>query len=80
MTFINDGYMVKIGNDSSQSICGFGVVSLNFTSINLFGVLFIPKLHKNLVSGDGLNSNGFKQNYKSSRYNISRFGTFIGFG
>lgn len=50
-----------------KSICGFEFFSLKFTSrktIKFFDVLFVPNLHKNLVSGGCLNLDGFKQGYE----------------
>ncbi|KAL4561507.1 hypothetical protein LXL04_033674 [Taraxacum kok-saghyz] len=64
LTPVDDGYTVMMGDDSSQQICGYGIVNLQFTSgktIKLCDVLFVPKLRKNLVSGGCLNSDGFKQ-------------------
>ena len=83
LTPVDDGYTVMMGDDSSQQICGYGIVNLQFTSgktIKLCDVLFVPKLRKNLVSGGCLNSDGFKQVYESDKYILSRFGVFIGFG
>ncbi|CAH9100792.1 unnamed protein product, partial [Cuscuta europaea] len=53
LTPVDDGSTVMMGDKSSQPICGFGVVSLTFTSgraIKLSDVLFVPRLSKNLVS------------------------------
>ncbi|GJZ16905.1 zinc finger, CCHC-type containing protein [Tanacetum coccineum] len=49
-------------------------------SITLFNVLYVPKLHKNLISGPVLNKCGYKQVYESDKYILSKSGVFVGFG
>ena len=57
LTPLEDGSVLKMGDDSFIPICGLGVVCLEFTSgktIRLFDVLSVPKIRKNLVSSSCL--------------------------
>lgn len=62
-----DPWLIWVMMNQVKSICGFEFFSLKFTSrktIKFFDVLFVPNLHKNLVSGGCLNLDGFKQGYE----------------
>ncbi|GJW40238.1 zinc finger, CCHC-type containing protein [Tanacetum coccineum] len=48
--------------------------------ITLFNVLYVSKLHKNLISGPVLNKCGYKQVYEFDKYILSKSGVFVGFG
>ena len=55
---------MKMGDLSTQRICGIGTINLSFTygkTIALVDVLFVPRFRKNLVSGGCLNTVGFKR-------------------
>ncbi|KAL0301466.1 UNVERIFIED_CONTAM: Retrovirus-related Pol polyprotein from transposon TNT 1-94 [Sesamum radiatum] len=61
---LDDGSFLHTGNESSAPIVGVGSVVLEFTygkTISLSNVLYVSKLHKNLVSGPVLNKCGFRQ-------------------
>ncbi|GKC82484.1 zinc finger, CCHC-type containing protein, partial [Tanacetum coccineum] len=52
-----DGSVLYMGDDHFAPVHGIGSVALEFSSrktITLFNVLYVPKLHKNLVSGPDL--------------------------
>nr|KAJ0192854.1 hypothetical protein LSAT_V11C800443070 [Lactuca sativa] len=72
-----------MADEGSKPILGSGVVSITFTSgktINLFDVLYVPKVRKNLVSSGLLNCMGYKQVVESNNYVLSKCGIFVGFG
>ncbi|GJW79727.1 zinc finger, CCHC-type containing protein [Tanacetum coccineum] len=48
--------------------------------ITLFNVLYVSKLHKNLISGPVLNKCGYKQVYESNKYIFLKSSVFVGFG
>ncbi|GJX56254.1 hypothetical protein Tco_0286151 [Tanacetum coccineum] len=76
----NVGGSGKGSKDQSQDQ---GSVALEFSSgktITLFNMLYVPKLHKNLVSGPMLNKCGYKQVYESDKYILSKSGVFVRFG
>nr|GEV18612.1 zinc finger, CCHC-type [Tanacetum cinerariifolium] len=80
---VEDGSVLYMGNDHFAHVHGKGSVALEFSSgktITLFNVLYVPKLHKNLVSGPMLNKCGYKQVYESDKYILSKSGVFVGFG
>ncbi|GJX11747.1 zinc finger, CCHC-type containing protein [Tanacetum coccineum] len=71
-----------MGDDHFALVHGKGSVALEFSSgktITLFNVLYVPKLHKNLVCGPMLNKCGYKQVYESDKYILSKSGVFVGF-
>ncbi|GJW78488.1 zinc finger, CCHC-type containing protein [Tanacetum coccineum] len=80
---VEDGYVLYMGDDHFALVHGKGSVVLEFSlgkSITLFNVLYVPKLHKNLISGPILNKCGYKQVYESDKYILSKSGVFVGFG
>nr|GEW79582.1 zinc finger, CCHC-type [Tanacetum cinerariifolium] len=59
-----DRFVLYMGDDHFAPVHGKGSVVLEFNlgkSITLFTVLYVPKLHKNLISGPVLNKCGYKQ-------------------
>ncbi|GKA91523.1 hypothetical protein Tco_0813393 [Tanacetum coccineum] len=80
---VEDGSVLYMGDDHFAPVHGKGSVVLEFSSgksITLFNVLYVPKLHKNLISGPVLKKCGYKQVYESDKYILSKCGVFIGFG
>ncbi|GJZ05886.1 zinc finger, CCHC-type containing protein [Tanacetum coccineum] len=80
---VKDGSVLYMGEDHFTPVHGKGSVVLEFSSgksITLFNVLYVPKLHKNLISGPVLNKCGYKQVYESDKYILSKSGVFVGFG
>nr|GEU63653.1 hypothetical protein [Tanacetum cinerariifolium] len=80
---VKDGSVLYMGDDHFAPVHGKGSVALEFSSgktITLFNVLYVPKLHKNLVSGPMLNKYRYKQVYESDKYILSKSGVFVGFG
>ncbi|GJR08700.1 zinc finger, CCHC-type containing protein [Tanacetum coccineum] len=80
---MEDGSVLYMGDDHFAPVHGKGSVVLEFSSgksITLFNVLYVPKLHKNLISGPVLNKSGYKQVYESDKYILSKCGVFVGFG
>ncbi|GKC14086.1 hypothetical protein Tco_1010868 [Tanacetum coccineum] len=80
---VEDGSVLYMGDDHFALVHEKGSVVLEFssgTSITLFNVLYVPKLHKNLKSGPVLNKCGYKQVYESDKYILSKSGVFVGFG
>ncbi|GJU96856.1 zinc finger, CCHC-type containing protein [Tanacetum coccineum] len=74
---------VTTHNFHHSPVHGKGSVALEFSSgktITLFNVLYVPKLHKNLVYGPILNMCGYKRVYESDKYILSKSGVFVGFG
>lgn len=79
---IEERFIVKIVDQSIYPIYGVGDVSIKITSrktIKLFDV-YVPKLCKNLVSGNCLNSDVFKLVYEYDRYILYQHGMFNCFG
>ncbi|GJY24719.1 zinc finger, CCHC-type containing protein [Tanacetum coccineum] len=80
---VEAGSVLYTGNDHFTPIHGKGSVALECSSrktITLFNMLYIPKLHKNLVSGPMLNKCRYKQVYESDKYILLKSGVFVGFG
>nr|GEX05721.1 zinc finger, CCHC-type [Tanacetum cinerariifolium] len=80
---VEDRYVLYMGDNHFASVHGKGSVVLEFSSkksITLFNVLYVPKLHKNLISGHVLNKCGYKQVYESDKYILPKYGIFVGFG
>ncbi|GJY87214.1 zinc finger, CCHC-type containing protein [Tanacetum coccineum] len=80
---LRDGSVLYMGDDHFPHDHGKGSVVLEFSSgksITLFNVLYVPKLHKNLIFGPVLNKCGYKQVYESNKYILSKSGIFVGFG
>ncbi|GKD40493.1 zinc finger, CCHC-type containing protein [Tanacetum coccineum] len=67
---VEDGSVLYMGDDHFAPVHGKGSVVLEFSSgksITLFNVLYVPKLHKNLISGPVLNKCEYKQVYESDK-------------
>nr|GEV39650.1 hypothetical protein [Tanacetum cinerariifolium] len=80
---VKDGSVLYMGDEHFAPVHGKGSVALEFSSgktVTLFNVFYVPKLHKNLVSGPVLNNCGYKQVYESDKYILSKCGVFVGFG
>nr|GEW24914.1 hypothetical protein [Tanacetum cinerariifolium] len=80
---VEDESLLYMGDDHFTPVHGKGSMTLEFSSrmtITLFNVLYVPKLHKNLVSGLMLNKCGYKQVYEFDNYILSKSGVFVGFG
>ncbi|GJZ11459.1 zinc finger, CCHC-type containing protein [Tanacetum coccineum] len=80
---VEDGSILYIGDEHFAPVHGKRSVALDISSgktATLFNVLYVPKLHKNLVSGPVLNKCEYKLVYKSDKYILSKSGVFVGFG
>nr|GEX68191.1 zinc finger, CCHC-type [Tanacetum cinerariifolium] len=80
---VEDRSVLYMGDDHFAYVHGKGNVVLEFSSgrsITLYNVLYVPKLHKNLISDPVLNKCGYKQVYESNKYILSESSVFIGFG
>nr|GFB76991.1 zinc finger, CCHC-type [Tanacetum cinerariifolium] len=80
---VEDGSVLYMGDDHFAPVHGKGSVALEFSfgkTITLFNVLYVPKHHKNLVSGPMLNKCGYKQVYESDKYILSKSCVFVRFG
>ncbi|GKE09347.1 zinc finger, CCHC-type containing protein, partial [Tanacetum coccineum] len=80
---VEDGSVLYMGDDYFTPVHGKESVVLEFSSrksITLFNVLYVPKLHKNLISGPVLNKCGYKHVYESDKYTLLKSGVFVGFG
>ena len=74
---------VFMGNSSSCSVKGIGMVKIPFSSgkmLTLKDVLHIPRLHKSLLSVKKLDDNGFKVVFESNKVILSKKGSFVGKG
>ena len=77
----DNGGKLYMGNFSTSDIKGQGKVILKMTSgkeFSLNNVLYVPDIHKNLVSGTLLNSHGFRQVFESDKYVLSKQGMYVG--
>nr|GEU77185.1 zinc finger, CCHC-type [Tanacetum cinerariifolium] len=80
---VEDRSVIYMGDEHFTLVHGKGSVALEFSStktVTLFNVLYVPKLHKNLVSGPVLNKYGYKHVYESNKYILLKSGVFAGFG
>nr|GEV82629.1 zinc finger, CCHC-type [Tanacetum cinerariifolium] len=80
---VEDRSVLYMGDEHFSLVHGKGSVELEFSSgktVTLFNVLYVPKLHKNLVSSPVLNKCGYKQVYESNKYILSKCGVFVEFG
>ena len=62
---------VSMGNSATSKIKGQGKVVLKMTfgkELTLTNVLYVPKIHKNLVSSSLLNSHGFRLVFESDKF------------
>ena len=74
---------VLMGNGSHASVRGVGTVDLEFTSgkiVRLKNVHHVPSINENLVSGSLLCRDGYKLTFESTKFVVSKFGTFVGKG
>ncbi|KAK9052683.1 hypothetical protein SSX86_029313 [Deinandra increscens subsp. villosa] len=72
-----------MGNGATANIKGEGDVILKWTSgkeLALSNVLYVPELHKSLVSGWLLNKFGFRLVFESDKFVLSKRGMFVGKG
>ena len=77
------GECVYMGNSTTARVMGKGKILLKFTSgklRSLSNVLYVPPLHRNLVSGILLNNSGLKTVVEDDKVGISRNGVFVGKG
>ncbi|GJW74062.1 zinc finger, CCHC-type containing protein [Tanacetum coccineum] len=80
---VEDGSVLYMGDDYFAPVHGKGSVVLEFSSrksITLFNVLYVLKLHMNLISGPVLNKCGYKHVYEFDKYTLLKSGVFVGFG
>ena len=48
--------------------------------LTLTNVLYLPKIHKNLVSGSLLTNHGFRMVFESDKFVLSKSGMYVGKG
>ncbi|GKA08080.1 zinc finger, CCHC-type containing protein [Tanacetum coccineum] len=80
---VEDGSVLYMSDGHFALVHGKGSVVMEFglgKSITLFNVLYVQKLHKNLIFGPVLNKCGYKQVYESDKYILLKTGVFVGFG
>jgi hypothetical protein len=78
-----DSSSVLMGNGSKPAVHGVGRVDLKLTSgktLSLKNVQHVPGININLISGSLLCRDGFKLVFESNKFNVSKFGLFIGKG
>ncbi|XP_076905459.1 uncharacterized protein LOC143561216 [Bidens hawaiensis] len=69
-----------MGNKATAEIMGEGDVVLKWTSgkkLTFTKVLYVPEIHKNLVSGWMLNKHGFRLVIESDKFILSKNGLFL---
>ena len=72
---------VLMGNSTTSDIKGQGKVVLKMTfrkEVTLTNVLYVPEIHKNLVSSSLLNSHGFRFMFESDKCIPSKSGMHVG--
>ena len=77
---IETGEKVFIGNSATSDIKGQSKVVLKMISekeLTLTNALYVPELHKNLVSGSLLHSHGFWLVIQSDRFVLSKSGMYV---
>ena len=77
------GEKVIMGNSATSDIKGQGKVVLKMTSrkeLTLKNVLYVPKIHKNMVSGSLMNIHGFRLVFESDKFFWSKSGMYVGKG
>ncbi|GAA0169187.1 hypothetical protein LIER_23728 [Lithospermum erythrorhizon] len=80
---IADGDYVYMGDSTTVGIMGKRKVSLKVTSgktLALSSVLYVPTLHRNLVSGALLNKSCMKLVFEADKVLLSHSGKFVGKG
>ena len=80
---IEIGEKVFIGIFATSKIKGHGKVVLNMTSgkeLTMTDVLYVPKIHKNLVFGSLLNGHGFRLVFESDKFVLSKSKMYVGKG
>ena len=78
-----DGECVYVGNSTTARVMGKIKILLKFTFgklLSLSNVLYVPSLHRNLVSGILLNKAGLKTVTEDDKVVISCNGVFVGKG
>ena len=70
-------------NSSTSKVEGVGKIALKMTSgmiVTLINVLYVPDVHKNLVSKSLLSKNGFKLVFVSDKFVLSKNDMYVGKG
>ncbi|TYI35366.1 hypothetical protein ES332_A03G071800v1 [Gossypium tomentosum] len=78
-----NGEKLYMGNAATSKMKGNGTVVLMMTydkELKLQNVLYVPDIHKNLVSGTLLSVHGFKMVFKSHKLVLSNGGMYVGRG
>ncbi|XP_022156810.1 uncharacterized protein LOC111023645 [Momordica charantia] len=76
-----DDEYVFMGNSATVGVLGKGNVLLKLTSgktLSLSNVLYVPSLHRNLVSGGLLNRAGLRIVFEADKVIITKNGGFVG--
>ncbi|CAN1824884.1 Retrovirus-related Pol polyprotein from transposon TNT 1-94, partial [Linum perenne] len=80
---VEDGGKLFMGNSSTAKVKGSGKIVMKMTSgkeLTLNGVLYVPEIRKNLVSGSLLNKHGFRMVFESDKFTLSKNNVFVGKG
>ncbi|GJT59508.1 retrovirus-related pol polyprotein from transposon TNT 1-94 [Tanacetum coccineum] len=80
---VDNGQKLYMGNSATDDIKGEGDVVLKMTSekeLKLTNVLYVPEIHKNLVSGWLLNKFGFRLVFESDKFVLSKNQMYVGRG
>ena len=71
---------VYMGNSGTSKIKGQGNVVMKMTfgkELTLTNVLYVPEIHKNLMSGLLLNSHGFRLVFELDKFGLSKSGMYV---
>ena len=80
---VDNGEKLFMGNSTMFEIQGQGKVILKMTSrknLTLNNVLYVPEIHKNLISCSLLNKYGFMMVFEADKVVVSKSGMFVGKG
>lgn len=78
---VDHGDQIFMGNSATSKVEGQGKVVLKFTSgleLILNGLLHVPDIQKNLVSGLLVNNHGFKLVFVSNKFVLTKNGVYVG--
>ena len=80
---VDSGEKLFMGNSPTFEIQGQGKVILKMTSgknLTLKNALYVPEIHKNLISGSLLNKHRFRMVFEADKVVVSKSGMFVGKG
>ena len=80
---VENDVQLFIGNSAISKVEGKGKVILTWTSekkLTLNDVLYVPNIHKNLISGSILSKKGFRMIFESDKFVLTKGGVYVGNG